>query len=125
MCNPPPLDDAKLGIETVFAHVSCSDIETSLAWYQKLFGKAPLRRPMPGLAEWQFSDSAEVQLCEQAEHAGHSILTLGALPLEPERRRLEEAGLNPDPIEETKGYFIMRIRDPDHNLIVFASARRD
>jgi hypothetical protein len=50
------LGDAKLSIETVFAHVSCSDIETSLARY---------------------------------------------------------------------GYFIMRIRDPDDNLIVFASARRD
>jgi hypothetical protein len=111
-------------IKTIFAHVSCADIETSAPWYEKLFGKAPLRRPTPGLAEWQFSDSAEVQLYEQREHAGTSTLTLGVLPLEPERRRLEAAGLKPGPIEETDGYFIMRMRDPDENLIVFASARR-
>jgi catechol 2,3-dioxygenase-like lactoylglutathione lyase family enzyme len=112
-------------IATIFAHVSCSDIETSAAWYETLFGKPPIRRPMPGLVEWQFSDSAEVQLFEQKEHAGHSTLTLGVLPLAPERKRLEAEGLHPGPIEETEGFFVLRMRDPDGNLIVLASARRD
>jgi hypothetical protein len=113
-----------MSIRTIFAHVSCSDIEASTPWYEKLFGQPPVRRPMPGLVEWQFSHSAEVQLHEQKEHAGHSSLTLGVLPLEPERKRLEQAGLLPGPIEETDGYFIMRIRDPDQNLVVFASAKK-
>jgi hypothetical protein len=113
-----------MGIETIFAHVSCGDLATSASWYEKLFGKAPLRRPMPGLAEWQFSESAEVQLFEDKQHAGHSTVTLGVLPLEPERLRLEKAGLKPGPIEQTKDFYIMRVRDPDQNLIVFASARK-
>lgn len=113
-----------MAIATVFAHISCSDIEASAAWYEKLFGRRPIRRPAPGLVEWQFSESAEVSLCEQREHAGHCTLTLGVLPLEPECRRLEAAGLEPGEIEETDGYFAMRMRDPDGNLIVFASARR-
>jgi hypothetical protein len=113
-----------MAIATIFAHVSCSDIEISTAWYEKLFGKPPLRRPMPGLVEWQFTDSAEVQLYEQRQHAGHSTLTLGVLPLVPEQKRLEAAGLKPGPIEETDSYFIMRLRDPDRNLVVFASARK-
>ncbi len=79
---------------------------------------------MSGLVEWQFSDGAEVQLYEQKEHAGHSMLTLGILPLEPERKRLQEAGLKPGPIEQTNGYFIMRPNDPDKNLIVFATAHK-
>jgi len=78
---------------------------------------------MPNLVEWQFTESAEFQLYEQKEHAGHSTLTLGVLPLASERSRLEHAGLEPGPIEETDGYFIMRIRDPDRNLVVFASAK--
>jgi hypothetical protein len=97
-----------MSIATIFAHLSCSDIEVSTSWYEKLFGQPPIRRPMPGLVEWQFSDSAEVQLYEEKEHAGHSTLTLGVLPLEPERKRLIEAGLDPGPIEETAGYFILR-----------------
>ena len=113
-----------MGIKTIFAHMSCADIGVSAPWYEKLFGKPPVRRPMPGLVEWQFSDSAEVQLYEDRKHAGTSTLTLGVLPIEPERQRLEKAGLNPGPIETTDGYFIMRIRDPDQNLIVFASARK-
>lgn len=113
-----------MSIETIFAHVSCRDIAASAAWYEKLFGKPPVRRPMPGLVEWQFSDSAEVQLFEQKEHAGHSTLTLGVLPLEPERARLSAAGLEPGAIEETDGYFLLRLRDPDGNLVVLASAER-
>ena len=113
-----------MSIQTIFAHVSCSDIETSANWYERLLGRAPARRPMPGVCEWQFSESAEVQLCEEKALAGASTLTLNVLGLEPEHRRLEEAGLLPGPIEETGGYCLMRLRDPDQNLIVFASATR-
>ncbi|WP_032928450.1 VOC family protein [Mesorhizobium sp. LNHC221B00] len=112
-----------MAIQTIFAHVSCSDLEASIGWYEKLFGKAPLRRPMPGLAEWQFSDSAEVQLFE--DKAGTSTLTIGVLPLAPERLRLVDTGLEPGPIEKADHFWIMRMRDPDGNLIVFASAERD
>jgi hypothetical protein len=114
-----------MSIRTIFAHVSCADINVSAPWYEKLFGQPPVRSPMPGLVEWQFSDSAEVQLFEDKKHAGASTLTLGVLPLEPERLRLEKAGLKPGPIEATNDYFIMRLRDPDQNLIVFASAKKE
>lgn len=113
-----------MAIATIFAQVSCSDLETSLPWYEKLFGKPPLRRPMVGLAEWQFTQSAEVQLFEAKEHAGHSTLTLGVLPLQRERDRLEQVGLQPGPIEQASDFFILRLRDPDQNLIVLASAER-
>lgn len=114
-----------MGISTIFANVSCRDLATSEPWYEKLFGCAASRHPMLRLAEWHFTDSAEVQLYEQREHARHSTLTLGVLPLERERGRLVDAGLEPGPIEEADDYFIMRIRDPDQNLVVFASAKRD
>src|SRR4051794_9060603 len=107
-----------MGIETIFANISCSDLEVSLPWYQKLFGATPTRRPMDGLAEWHFTDSAEVLLHENKANAGKSTLTIGVLPIEPERRRLTEQGLEPGPIEPAKDFFIMRIKDPDGNLIV-------
>lgn len=113
-----------MSIETIFANVSCSDLETSVAWYEKLFGRSPTRRPMPGLAEWQLTESAEMQLYEAKEHAGHSTLTLGVMPIEPERERLEAAGLRPGPVEPADDYFILRLRDPDGNLVVLASAQR-
>ena len=111
-------------ISTIFAHISCSDLAVSTPWYEKLFGKPPTRSPMKGLVKWHFTDSAEVQLFEAKEHAGHSTLTLGVLPLEPERARLEKAGLNPSPIEPADHFYILRLRDPDRNLVVLASARK-
>ena len=113
-----------MAIKTIFAHVSCSNLETSIGWYAKLFGRAPDRRPMDGLAEWHFTDSAEVQLFESRENAGHSTLTLGVLPMEPEYRRLAGAGLKVGEIEAAKDFYIMRMRDPDGNLIVLASAEK-
>lgn len=113
-----------MSIQTVFANLSCSQLETSIAWYEKLFGKAPSRRPMPGLAEWHFTDSAQVQRYEEKRHAGHGTLTLGVIRLQAERQRLIEAGLQPGAIEEANAFSIMRMRDPDNNLIVFASTRR-
>ncbi|KRB23424.1 VOC family protein [Mesorhizobium loti] len=117
--------EVPMAIETIFAHVSCSDLEASIGWYEKLFGKPPLRRPMPGLAEWHFTESAELQLFEDKDKAGTSTLTLGVLPLAPERQRLVAAGLQPGPIEEADHFWIMRMRDPDGNLVVFASAERE
>lgn len=111
-------------IATIFAHVSCRDLAVSAPWYEALFGRPPLRRPAPGVAEWQFTPSAEVQVVEEPQHAGACALTLGVLPLEPERARLVASGLEPGPIEETEGYFVLRLRDPDGNRIVLASARR-
>ncbi|MDB6087999.1 MAG: hypothetical protein JWN85_783 [Gammaproteobacteria bacterium] len=65
-----------------------------------------------------------MQLFEDKQHAGAGTLTLGVLPLQPERARLLAAGLDPGPIENTQDYFIMRLRDPDDNLIVFAGAEK-
>jgi catechol 2,3-dioxygenase-like lactoylglutathione lyase family enzyme len=113
-----------MSIETIFANVSCSDLRASAAWYEKLFGKPATRRPMQGLAEWQLTESAEMQLYEAKEHAGHSTLTLGVMPIEPERERLDAAGLKPGPVEAADDFFIVRLRDPDGNLVVLASAKR-
>lgn len=111
-------------IETIFAHVSCSDLSTSILWYEKLFGQPPSGLPMPGLAEWQFTDSAALQLFEDDDRAGTSTLTLRVIPLQAEVSRLEAAGLAPGPIEEATTLFIVRMRDPDGNLIVLASPHR-
>ncbi|SFS14009.1 hypothetical protein SAMN05216570_2993 [Dyella sp. OK004] len=113
-----------MSIATVFAHVCCSDLRLSAPWYEKLFGRRPIRQPSSTQVEFQFSDSAEVQLIQASENAGHTHLTLGVLPMQPERQRLIDAGLEPGPIEETRGYFVMCILDPDGNRITFASARR-
>jgi hypothetical protein len=84
---------------------------------------AGLQSGLPELAEASRTMTF-VQLFEEKQHAGASTLTLGVLPMQPERTRLIAAGLDPGPIEKTHDFFIMRMRDPDGNLIVFASAEK-
>lgn len=110
-------------IKTIFAHVSCINLAVSEDWYTKLLGKTALHHPLPGLAEWRFSDSSAFQLFVDAEHAGHSTLTLHAMPLEDERQRLVAAGLEPGLIEEAETRRLMQLKDPDNNLVVFTSAK--
>ena len=114
-----------MGISTIFANVSCRDWRQASRGTRNCLAARRVGIRCRALRSGISPTVRRVQLYEQREHAGHSTLTLGVLPLEPERGRLVDAGLDPGPIEEADDYFIMRIRDPDQNLVVFASAKRD
>lgn len=110
-------------IHKIYAHISCSKLDTSIVWFSKLFALDPDRRPMAGLAEWHHGDSAGLQLFEDAQHAGAGTLTLGVADLANERMRLEKLGFRPGEIEDTKEFRIVRLRDPDGNLVVLVGER--
>ena len=111
-------------IERVFAHISCSNLASSIAWFTKLFGRAPDESPMEGLAEWHQNNQAGFQLFQDPKNAGHATMTLGVSDLDSERSRLAQFKLQPGPIEEADYVNIVRIRDPDQNLIVLAEKRK-
>ena len=110
-------------IQKIYAHISCSNLDTSIDWFSKLYGRGPDTRPMAGLAEWHHGDSAGLQLFEDAKHAGSGTLTLGIADLANERMRLEQLGFRPGEIEDTKEFKIVRLRDPDANLVVLVGER--
>lgn len=107
-------------IEKVFAQVSCSDLSASSGWYAALFDRAPDARPMDGLAEWHHRGAAGLQLFENPADAGHGTLTLVVSGLRDEHARLERAGLAPGAIEPATSTSLVRLRDPDGNLVVLA-----
>ena len=111
-------------IEKVFAHISCSNLESSILWFTKLFGRAPDESPMEGLAEWHQNNKAGFQLFQDPKNAGHATMTLGVSDLDSEHSRLAELKLRVGPIEEADYVNIVRIRDPDQNLIVLAEKRK-
>lgn len=95
-----------------------------MPWYEALFEAPPTRRPMDGLAEWHITDSAEVQLYQSPEKAGKSTLTIRVTALDAEHERLSARGLAPQPIESATNFFLMRLSDPDGNLVVLVSTER-
>jgi catechol 2,3-dioxygenase-like lactoylglutathione lyase family enzyme len=106
-------------ITRIFANLSCRDLATSTRWFAAVFGREPDRNPMTGLHEWDRGD-AGLQLYEKPEDAGRGTLTLIVDDIHEERRRLSEAGLAVTEIERADYTAIMRLRDPDGNLIVLA-----
>lgn len=109
-------------VTAIFANVSCRDLERSAAWYKDLFGRERDAAPMPGLNEWH-RDGAGLQLHEDAAKAGNSTLTLIVDNLAAERRRLSGTGIETGEIEEADYTSVMRLSDPDGNLVVLAQPR--
>ena len=110
----------KTSIQQIYGQLNCADLSISEAWFEKLFDRAPDATPMAGLAEWHHRGGAGLQLFENSEHAGHGTLTLIVGDLRAEHVRLERAKLNPSPIEPATTTSLVRMNDPDGNLIVLA-----
>lgn len=107
-------------LHRIYAHLSCTDLDASIRWFTAVFNRGPDTRPMEGLAEWHHADNAGFQLFQNAADAGHGTLTLILRGLENERPRLETAGLSPGKIEQASYVRLIRLRDPDENLVVLA-----
>ena len=113
-----------MSIDKIYAHVSCSDLERSTRWFEKLFGRPPDARQMAGLVEWHHGSGAGMQLWQDAANAGRGTLTLIVTGLREVHSRLASAGLEPGKLEPGDKVSLFRLRDPDQNLVVLAQASR-
>jgi hypothetical protein len=113
-----------MAIEKIFAHVSCLNMDRSKQWYAKLFGRAADAEPMARLAEWHHGSDAGMQLFEDKTSAGKSTLTLIVKGLAEEHERLTSRGLSPGAVEGGEKISILRMNDPDGNLVVLAQPGR-
>jgi hypothetical protein len=107
-------------LRKVYAHLNCSNLDDSIRWFTAVFARGPDARPMEGLAEWHHADTAGFQLFQNARDAGHGALTLIIEGIEDERERLSTAGLAPGEVEPASYVKLMRLHDPDKNLVVLA-----
>jgi hypothetical protein len=86
-------------------------------------GREPDATPMERLAEWHHGDGSGFQLYENPPDAGKGTVTLIVSKLEDERERI--AMLKPSEIERADYVNLIRLRDPDRNLVVLAEQRND
>lgn len=113
---------AATSLQRICGQLSCSQLSVSEVWFEKVFGRPPDAKPMSGLVEWYHRGAAGLQLYEDRAHAGHGTLTLVVGRLSEERERLVRAGLTPGPIEVATTTTLVRMTDPDGNLIVLAQS---
>jgi predicted enzyme related to lactoylglutathione lyase len=107
--------------EHIYAAVSVADIEASIAWYGRLFGRNVDERPMREAAEWRLTDGGGVQLVLDQKRAGKSMVTVGVSDLDAVIKDCETAGVQAKRMNTGSGPFLLaQVSDPDGNVLTFA-----
>jgi catechol 2,3-dioxygenase-like lactoylglutathione lyase family enzyme len=104
----------------VFAGLPVTDHAAAAAWYERLFGEPPFMRPHATESVWRLEEHAWVYVVEDAERAGHGLLTVLVADLDAQVAGLAERGLTTEPIVAMdNGVRTAEIRDADGNLVKF------
>jgi len=103
-------------ITHLFAGVPVSDLDASIDWYTRLFGRPPTVRVGDEVL-WDIDEHATLFIEPNPAHAGSGRITLGVTGL---GALLERCGLDHEPIETySHGERHVKIPDPDGNAIAF------
>ena len=112
-----------MAITNALASVAVADLNASVRWYEKVFGRAADSTPMPQLAEWKFQGGGWLQVYELRARAGAGSVTLAVSDLDEQIKNLHQLGIDTDPPLVSSQVSVIMIKDPDGNSIAFAQAR--
>jgi predicted enzyme related to lactoylglutathione lyase len=112
-------------VNRVLAAVAVGDVDAARPWYERLLGRPADALPMGGLAEWHYPGGAVIQVVEDAERAGRSLLTLGVDDLKREVADLRERGVDTDALDDTSSDRVLfaTVTDPEGNVITLVEPR--
>jgi predicted enzyme related to lactoylglutathione lyase len=110
---------------TLFAGVRVRDFAAARRWYERLFGDVSFF-PHATEAVWMLADERAVYIVEDADRAGHSVVTLFVDDLDAVVGEIAARGVEPDERETySNGVRKALFRDPDGNEIGFGGAPLD
>jgi catechol 2,3-dioxygenase-like lactoylglutathione lyase family enzyme len=109
-------------INNALAGIAVTDLQASIAWYQKLLGRAADTRPMPEVAEWKFPRGGWLQLFQDADRAGACSVTLTLPDMDHELGKLAGTGITVEMQNHSPRVNTAIVRDPDGNQVVLAQA---
>ncbi|HXO06552.1 MAG TPA: VOC family protein [Solirubrobacteraceae bacterium] len=107
-------------ITHLFAGVPVSDLDASIDWYTRLFGRPPDHRVGHEML-WEMDEHAWLFIEPNAPQAGAGRITLAVSGLDALLERVEVEGIEHEPIETySNDVRHVKIPDPDGNAIAFA-----
>jgi catechol 2,3-dioxygenase-like lactoylglutathione lyase family enzyme len=107
-------------ITQLFAGVPVSDLEASIDWYKRFFGRPPDHRAGKEIL-WEIDKGATLFIEPNAAHAGAGRITLAVIGLDALLEHLAAQGIEHEPIETySNGVRHVDVPDPDGNAIAFA-----
>ena len=114
-----------MAVNRVLAALAVTDVDSAIRWYERLLGRPADALPMDGLAEWHFPQSGVIQVVQDADRAGRSLLTLGVDDLREELGGLRERALDPGAMDEMTSDKVRfaTVTDPEGNAITLVEQR--
>ncbi len=110
---------------TLFAGLPVRDFATARPWYEQLLGDASFS-PHATEAVWMLADERAVYIVEDADRAGHGLVTIFVDDLDAVTGEIATRGIAPDERETyANGVRKVTYRDPDGNEIGFGGAPLD
>lgn len=109
-------------ITHLFAGVPVSDLDASIDWYTRFFGRPPDSRVGEEIL-WEIDERAWLFIEPNAARAGAGRITLAVAGLDALLERLAAHRIEHEPIETySNGVRHVNVPDPDGNAIAFAEA---
>jgi predicted enzyme related to lactoylglutathione lyase len=114
-----------MAVNQVLAALAVADVDSAVGWYERLLGRPADALPMDGLAEWHFPGIGVIQVVQDADRAGRSLLTLGVDDLKQELASLRERRLDPGAMDDTTSDKVLfaTVTDPEGNAITLVEPR--
>jgi catechol 2,3-dioxygenase-like lactoylglutathione lyase family enzyme len=115
------LDSATVSLH-LFAGVRVRDFQAARPWYERLLGE-PTFFPHDTEAVWTLAEDRSVYVVEDADGAGHSVVTFFVDDLDGYVAAIAARGLDPDEQQTlSNGVRKTLYRDPDGNELGFGGA---
>jgi catechol 2,3-dioxygenase-like lactoylglutathione lyase family enzyme len=107
-------------ITALVAGVPVSDLDASIDWYTRFFGRPPTLRVGDEVL-WDVDEHATLFIEPNAAHAGSGRITFAVTGLDALLERLAAEHIEHEPIETySNGVRHVTIPDPDGNALAFA-----
>lgn len=107
-------------ISAALAAVAVTDLDEAKEFYGRLFDRPADIEPMPTLAQWTLEPCGGVQVVEDAEHSGASLLTLLVSDFDAVLTDLSGRGIQTGEVVDGVISRVTQVSDPAGNTITFA-----
>lgn len=109
-----------MSLNDISAVVATRDYPTARPWYSRIIGRDPDLEPIDGVAEWQITATAWLQLIDDADRAGKSAVRFGVSDLASQIAELNAAGIvTGEPVVIADMVKVVDVADPDGNEVSF------
>ncbi|MCS0636248.1 VOC family protein [Streptomyces sp. LP05-1] len=107
-----------MSVTHVLAVAPVREIEAAVAFYERLLGRPADARPMAGLADWHLTPGGWLQVFQDPEHAGRTLLNLVVPDLDRALAELADRGITAGPVAPGKDRVrFAPVTDPDGNRV--------